>query len=269
MSVTFHANAAVICCNCPKVWFVRLTESCINPGNEDTIINVIFTVCAPCTRYPHINDLGEGVLWRRHIDVQQQPYADMFHTVGKIFWRTPVVFDETRFFSVMRLGMKTLARIRDLQTISLMCEPGAATLDDEASFMFINQESARPIRKAISVIALAANDENSEDKSDRPELEYIPLWKGCLSKRRLSLRRSIQKPFLGLFYVDMEKQGADRNLTRVRLPDVNKPLPPLPRTDLTRAGYAHDATRASSVLVIDTEDVEGPPPPYDTVAELE
>jgi hypothetical protein len=62
----------------------------------------------------------------------------MFYTVSKIFWYMPVVFDKTRFFSVIRLGMKTLARIRDLQTISLICEPGATTVNNEASFIFIN-----------------------------------------------------------------------------------------------------------------------------------
>ena len=195
----------------------------------------MFTWCAICTRYPHIYKPGGAVPWRRYIDTQQQPYWNIIYTVGQMFRCTLAIFEGTRLFSIAKLRMQSMARIRDLQTISLMCEPRFAKLYDEESFMFISQESARRIRKVISTIVLEGKDEDSAEKLRPPRIGiYTPLSPDRSFERQppatpqsrqeinIPWPRQIRQSFLDPFHVDMEKQKG--NLTKALLPNVNNSL---------------------------------------------
>ncbi|KAH7364896.1 hypothetical protein BKA65DRAFT_591149 [Rhexocercosporidium sp. MPI-PUGE-AT-0058] len=109
----FYVNTALICYNCPKTAVLRLDESwreVTRLGKDTDVLDVIFTVCVTCLRYPHVHDPGTAVIpryldHRIYLHGSVQPLVELFNCQPSIY--------SQRKFSVTALRCKVLTRIRD------------------------------------------------------------------------------------------------------------------------------------------------------------
>ena len=109
----FYVNTALMCFNCPKTAVLRLKDSwreVVPLGNDTEVLDVVFTVCITCLKYPHVHDPVTAVI-PRYLDYR-------FYLVGpvqslvKLFNCEPSIYSQ-RKFSITALRCKTLTRIRD------------------------------------------------------------------------------------------------------------------------------------------------------------
>jgi hypothetical protein len=92
-----------------------------------------------CTRFPHVFNPATS-LRRGYVDVQR--YSDIIDALGEKFKCTPVVFRKKTFFSIARLGMKTIAQIEDCNQLQL--GDNFAILDNNEGCRFFCGEPAVP-----------------------------------------------------------------------------------------------------------------------------
>lgn len=109
----FYFNTALICYNCPRTAVLRQHESWreVTPlGKDKEVLDIIFTVCVTCLRYPHVHDLRLAVIprfldHRSYMPGQVRPLAQLFNC-------QPGIYNQ-RKFSLTALRCKILTRIRD------------------------------------------------------------------------------------------------------------------------------------------------------------
>jgi hypothetical protein len=158
----FHFNTVVICYNCRWQALGSIKFS-VHPENRTQgTLGVIFITCNVCARFPHVYN-PRCSLQRGYIDVRR--YSDLIEK----FECVPIVWNEKRFFSIARLGFKTIAQIEDCQTVyRLLIPPKFAILDNGQGSKFFSNEPAYPTKGVTPIFHPQGFDAANPNSVDPP-----------------------------------------------------------------------------------------------------
>ncbi|KAH9206502.1 hypothetical protein DL95DRAFT_469534 [Leptodontidium sp. 2 PMI_412] len=113
---SFYVNTALVCFNCRRIAVIRLKESwraVTRVGDEKEVLDIVFVVCAPCLKYPHIHDPGQALIPRY---LESRLYLDQIQSLVYMFDCTPSI-DEAPSFSLTSWKTKVFTRIYDTTDI--------------------------------------------------------------------------------------------------------------------------------------------------------
>lgn len=139
LSVAFCINTAAICYNCCAIKFDWLVRDFVNPRkNENNVLTIVFVLCPICA--------SRTIHQKKRIDVQR--YSDTIDYLRGAFKCVPTIFRAKRFFSILEMRFKSVARVQHIKTISLFSTSAKFTIPDDEGIQLFIREPTQPIRIA-------------------------------------------------------------------------------------------------------------------------